>query len=398
MRIARILTRLNLGGPARQALASDPLLVERGHELRLFVGRPEPGEGDLYAAFEERGLDVVRINGMRRGVNPARDFMARRQLARELASFAPDVVHTHASKAGALGRSVLSGRSFEKTGRVHTFHGHVLEGYFPPAVSKRLVGVERRLARLTDRVLAVSHATADDLVRLQVCEEEKLVVVPPGIDMTRLLELPRPRETGGELRSLIGAKDEDVVVGVVGRLAEVKLPERAVSACELLAERHAHLHVVFVGDGELRGMLERRVQALEPERAERVHIVGGRQDMLPVLADLDAVLLTSRSEGMPVALIEAAAAGLPVVAMDVGGVSEVVVHERTGYLATNENELSFGLDALLSNVEERRGMGSRARLRIARRHEASVLAGKLEEIYGVVLSERRGEKRPEVRA
>ena len=101
---------------------------------------------------------------------------------------------------------------------------------------------------------------------------------------------------------------------------------------------------------------------------------------------------------MPVALIEAAAAGLPVVAMDVGGVSEVVVHERTGYLATNENELSFGLDALLSNVEERRGMGSRARLRIARRHEASVLAGKLEEIYGVVLSERRGEKRPEVRA
>lgn len=390
MRIARILTRLNLGGPARQALGSDPLLVERGHELRLFVGRPQPGEGDLFEAFVERGLDVVRVAGMRRGLNPARDFVARRQLARELVAFAPDVVHTHASKAGALGRSVLSAGRFEGTARVHTFHGHVLEGYFPAPVSRRLVAFERRLARTTDRILAVSHATADDLVRLGVTDEERLVVVAPGIDLARLLEIERPRTRAGSLRELVGAAADDLLVGVVGRLADVKQPERAVEIFELLAREHPRLQLVFVGDGELRGALERRVRALDEEAQRRVHLAGAVQEMEPVLSDLDALLLTSRSEGLPVALIEAAAAGLPAVASDVGGVGELVVHERTGFLGKANTELAFGLSQLLGNPDERKAMGERARLRIRGRHGADVLARRLEEIYDVVVTERRG--------
>jgi glycosyltransferase involved in cell wall biosynthesis len=391
MRILRLLTRLNLGGPARQALASDPILVERGHEVRLLAGTPEPGEGDLFAEFEARGLDVVRVRGLRRGVSPGRDVVAAWQIRREIAAFRPDVVHTHASKAGALGRRGATGSG--GPARVHTFHGHVLEGYFPAPLAARLVALERRLAARTDRIVAVSHATADDLVRLEVVEEDKLVVIQPGIDLGPLLSIERPeaREPGaGEVRNLIGAGPEDVVVGVVGRLAEVKRPGRALEVFELLAERHPQLHVVFVGDGDERRGLERRIERLAEGVRRRAHLLGARADMLGVLADLDGVLLTSRAEGLPVALVEAAAAGLPAVATDVGGVSEVLVHERTGFVGAGVEELAFGLSRLVSDPRERRAMGARARMRVQREHSAARLADRLEELYRVVCAERAG--------
>lgn len=390
MRIARILTRLNLGGPARQALASDPLLAARGHELGLFVGRPEPGEGDLFEAFRGRGLAPVRIDALRRGVSPVRDLAARRQLRRELERFRPDVVHTHASKAGALGRSALGKGTLRDVARVHTFHGHVLEGYFPAAVSRRLIAIERRLARETDRVLAVSHATADDLLRLGVVAEERLVVVPPGVELRELLALERSRRPpGDELRARLGLAPEGILVGVVGRLAEVKQPERALEVFLRVAGRYPAAQLVFVGDGELRGVLERRIGALEPGLRERVHMLGAVAEMVAVWAELDLVLSCSRAEGLPVALIEAGAAGLPAVARQVGGVEEVLVHERTGRLGASDEELAFGLAELLAAPDERRAMGQRARLRVARQHSAEALAERLEAVYETVLAERR---------
>jgi glycosyltransferase involved in cell wall biosynthesis len=391
LRIARVMTRLNLGGPARQALASDVRLKARGHVLRLFAGRVEPGEGDLFEALEARGVDVVRVEGLQRGLSP-RDLLVRRRLRRELAAFAPDVVHTHASKAGALGRSALATGRFDATARVHTFHGHVLEGYFPGPISARLVQAERRLARRTDRILAVSHATADDLVRLGVVEEDKIVVVPPGVELDELLAIERDEGNGradNALRTLVGARPETFLVGLVGRLAEVKRPLEALEVLRALAERHPTLELCFVGDGALRRSLERAIAGLGP-LAGRVHLVGARADMPTVLAGLDAVLLTSRTEGLPVALIEAGAAGLPVVASAVGGVGELVVHERTGWVGGTLEELVLGLERLLADRREARAMGARARLRVAARHGADALADRLEEVYRVVLAERRG--------
>ncbi len=385
MRIARILTRLNLGGPARQALASDPLLARRGHVVRLFTGTSGRGEGDLFDALREKGVDVVRVPGLGRQLSLPGDLRALYALRKELAAFAPDVVHTHASKAGAIGRraaKVLPGAA-----RVHTFHGHVLEGYFAAPISRGIVALERRLARETDRVIAVSHATADDLVRLKVVEDEqKLVVVQPGIDLDPLLAIGG---RDGALRELIGAVEGDFVVGVVGRLAEVKQPGVALDVFALLAPHHPRLHMVFVGDGPERGYLERRIGALPADLQRRAHMVGARMDMPAVLADLDLVLLTSRSEGMPVALIEAAAAGRPVVAMNVGGVAEIVVHERTGWLGTNADELAYGLAQYLEATPGAlSGLGVRARLRVANRNSAEALATRLEQVYQVVVEER----------
>lgn len=384
MRIARVLTRLNLGGPARQALASDPLLLERGHELCVFAGRSEPGEGDLGADFEARGIRVLRVPGLARAPSPLGDLRALRFLRRELRRFAPDVLHTHASKAGALGRAAA--RDLERTARVHSFHGHVLEGYFGDFVSKRLIAHERRMARGTQRVIAVSHATADDLVRLGVVEEERLVVVPPGVELGALLAI---RGRSNVLREQIGAGPADFVVGLLGRLAPVKRPERALEVFELLARRHPGLHLCFVGDGSLRRMLERRIGALEPELARRAHLLGARADVPAVLADLDALLLTSRSEGMPVALVEAGAAGLPVVAAEVGGVGELVAHERTGLLGRETDELAFGLARLIEDRALGRALGARARLRVSARHSAEALARRLEAVYEAVVAERR---------
>jgi glycosyltransferase involved in cell wall biosynthesis len=384
MRIARVLTRLNLGGPARQALASDPVLVRRGHRVRIFAGSPAGGEGDLFDAFAARGLDVVRVPGMSRAISIAGDVRALCALRAELADFAPDVVHTHASKAGVLGRRAA--RRLEHAARVHTFHGHVLEGYFHAAVSKGIIALERRLARETDRVVAVSHATADDLLRLGVlADEKKLVVVPPGIDLDPLLALA---ERDGALRELAGVGPDDVLVGVVGRLAEVKRPGWALDVFEMLGQRYPHLHVAFIGDGGERRMLERRIRALPDALARRAHVLGARDDMAPVLADLDVVLLTSRSEGLPIALVEAAAAAKPVVAANVGGVGEIVAHERTGFLGATVEELAFGLAQIVDAPPLRAAMGQRARLRVHDRYSAQALADRLEAIYRVVVEER----------
>jgi glycosyltransferase involved in cell wall biosynthesis len=381
VRVARVLTRLNLGGPARQVLASDPELARRGHELRLFVGAPEAGEGDLFELARARGLDVVRVPGLTRRPAPLQDLRAARFLRRALAEFAPELVHTHASKAGALGRRA-AWRAGART--VHTFHGHVLEGYFPDAVSRLLVRQERKLAARTDRIVAVSHATADDLVRLGVVPEERLSVVPPGVDLAALAEV---RARSHHLRRIVGAADDVVLVGVVGRLAPVKRPELAVDVFELLAQRYPRLELCFVGDGELRGALERRIEGGAQAVRRRVHMVGAQENMVAVLADLDAVLLTSRSEGLPVALIEAAAAALPVVATNVGGVAELVAHERTGYLGSDVDELAYGLAQLLDDPAGRAAMGQRARLRVLARHSAAALAERLEALYRAVLEE-----------
>jgi glycosyltransferase involved in cell wall biosynthesis len=232
----------------------------------------------------------------------------------------------------------------------------------------------------------VSHATADDLLRLRVIEDErKLVVVAPGIDLEPLLAI---EGRDGALRELAGVADGDVLVGVVGRLAEVKRPAWALDVLEMLAPRYPALHVCFIGDGSERGMLERRIRGLPDGLERRAHVIGARESMAPVLADLDVVLLTSRSEGLPIALVEAAAAARPVIATNVGGVGEIVAHERTGFLGTTVEELAFGLAQLLDSPPLCAAMGQRARLRVQDRYSARALASRLEALYRGVVEER----------
>ena len=385
MRIARIMTRLNLGGPARQALASDPELSRRGHELRLFTGAPQEGEGDLFEEARRSGIDVVRVPGLGRNPKPGADLSALRSLRASLSSYSPDVLHTHATKAGLLGRLASRGRPWPL---VHTFHGHVLEGYFSKPVSSALTWSERMLAASTSKILAVSERTREDLLRLKVAPAHKLAVVTPGVALDELLGLDLVEASAGAaFRERCGCVEGEVLVVVVGRLASVKRPLVALEAFCRAASREPRLRLAFVGDGAERTALEASLAELPSALRERVTLQGAMASMLPVLAGADLVLLSSRSEGMPVALIEAAAAAVPVVATPVGGVPELVVHGETGRLAEDAVGLGLSLVELARHEHLRRSMGLAARGRVRVRHSGAALADRLESVYSSVREE-----------
>lgn len=370
---------MNLGGPARQVLASDPWLQSQGHEVLVLAGEPEIGEGDLRAELGATGVRVEGIASLSRRVSPLADRRAGREIRRALECFRPDVVHTHASKAGALGRRAAWALGIPA---VHTFHGHVLEGYFPAPVNLVLRALERRLARRTERLLAVSRATAADLVRLRIAPPGRVHVQLAGTVLEPFLE---PAAFEGALRGRLGLDPGDLLVGVVGRLAEVKRPGLALRAFARAAERDSRLHLVFVGDGEGRPALEALLASFSEDLASRVHLVGAHTRMAPVMQDLDLVLGASRSEGLPLAFIEAGAAALPVVSTPVGGVPELVEHGRTGLLMDGEAGLAAGVLELAGDLDLRLRLGAAARGRVLERHSAGALGRGLEGHYRAAL-------------
>ncbi|MEM9802792.1 MAG: glycosyltransferase family 4 protein, partial [Planctomycetota bacterium] len=364
-------------------------LVARGHRVRVFTGAPEPGEGSLEGELVAAGVDVVRVPGLRRGLSAVAtgaDARASRFLRRALAAFGPDVVHTHASKAGAIGRRAARA-SAPAAGCVHTFHGHVLEGYFPAPVSYALRRIEARLARTTDRILAVSSATRDDLARLGVAAAERIEVVRPGIRLDGLLALPEERP-GAPLRRELGVPRDALIVGVVGRLAPVKRTELALDVFADVAREFPDAHLVVCGDGSERAALEARRDALAGGIAARVHLIGARDDVLSVHEALDVLLGTSFAEGMPVAMIEAAAAARPVVSTAVGGVPELVRNGVTGLLAADRDGLAAALASLAGDADMRAEFGRSARVHARGAHTAEALADRLEDVYARMVGSR----------
>lgn len=391
MRIARVLTRLNLGGPARQVLGSDPILQARGHEVTVFVGAPEPGEGNLADELRATGVDVRHVPGLRRGFSSVLvdDRRAQRYLTQAFEELRPDVVHTHASKAGAVGRRAAL-RSIPSVPRVHTFHGHVLEGYFPAPIGLLLRQIEARLARSTDQLIAVSEATAADLVRLGVSGAERIEVCPPGIQLDAFLNLPGlalPSERAStDLRRSLSIPPSAPVVGVIGRLAPVKRTFLAVEVFAAVAREFPDARLLIAGDGSERRHVEARVAELPESVARRVSLLGAVQDVVPVHGAIDLLLSTSRAEGMPVAMIEAAAAGRPVVSTAVGGVSELVQNGVTGLLAVDRDGLAAAIAGLFGAPEDALSLGNRARMRVQERHSAEALATRLDVVYTRLLT------------
>jgi glycosyltransferase involved in cell wall biosynthesis len=209
----RVITRLNIGGPAQQAAALSEELARLGWETLLAIGTPEPSEGNMEHLLAQRNIRWTRIPWMRRGLHPVRDFLAWGVLLRTLLAEKPQILHTHTAKAGALGRSagityrILSRKPLKM---VHTYHGHVLTDYFSPVASSVFRTIERSLALFTDCLIAVSPLVRDDLVRLRVAPQEKIRVVPLGFPLQHLKAVGPPPEEGPP------------AVGIVGRLVPVK--------------------------------------------------------------------------------------------------------------------------------------------------------------------------------
>jgi glycosyltransferase involved in cell wall biosynthesis len=306
--VLQVCTRLNVGGPARHldGLARGlpaPFVTE------VAAGPAPEVEGELSMPVLVHDVPLVRRP------SPARDRAALRRLDEVLAARRPALVATHTAKAGTLGR-VAAWRSPTRPVTVHTFHGHLLDGYSAPPLRRAVLLTERRLARRTDALVAVSPEVRDELLDAGVGHPDRWHVLPIALDLDGFAPAVTTR---GRLRARLGLDPGTPLVGAVGRLAAIK--DLGV-LLEATAQLPSDVHVVLVGDGPERARLSDL--AAELGIADRVHLVGWWDEVTEVYPDLDVVVLTSRNEGTPSALLEASAAARPVVATDVGGVGHVL--------------------------------------------------------------------------
>jgi glycosyltransferase involved in cell wall biosynthesis len=384
IRVLRVIARLNVGGPSLHVSYLSSELDKIGYETRLVAGRVGEGEGSMEYEARARGIDPILIPQLQREIEPIADIAAVRTLLRIIREFKPHVLHTHTAKAGAVGRTAarLAGADRPRA-VVHTFHGHVLHGYFSPTVARGFLTIERTLARSTDALIAVSPEVRDDLVELGVAPAERFVIVRLGLDLdSRTAAAPGAREAE---RAALGVPPERFLIGWLGRMTEIKRVDDLLKAFAGVRAAGADASLVLVGDGPLRRKLE--VQAAALGIADRTHFVGYRTDVGSLYAALDAVTLSSANEGTPVAVIEALAAGLPAVATDVGGVADVVPDGRAGFLvpAGDHDAMAERLLRLAGDVELRHRLGEGGAAWVRERYSVPRLVSDIDRLYRSLL-------------
>lgn len=327
LKIVRVIARLNIGGPARHVIYLAEKMNHGSFRTVLVKGAESKTEGTMEDIAKARGVGCLFIPKLGREIRASDDWGAFRELLRLLRNERPDILHTHTAKAGALGR--LAGWIYRWTtpgGRdlkiFHTFHGHVLQGYFSPLKTQFFRWVERLLALISTRVITLSEGLRDELVSFGIAPREKIQVVSLGLELSEFLDIGNKNGDDGSLRHSCKIPPEAFVVGIVGRLVPIKDHQTLFEAARLLISEGMDLHLLIVGDGELRSPLER--QALEMLPEDRAHFTGWRFDLSRVYRDVDLVVLCSLNEGTPVSLIEAMAASRPVVATGVGGVPDLL--------------------------------------------------------------------------
>jgi glycosyltransferase involved in cell wall biosynthesis len=338
-------------------------------------------EHDL-AALEALGVGVLRLP-MVREVRPLTDWRHARALERHVRALVPDVVHTHSSKAGALGR-VAAARAGARA-IVHTPHtfAFLFAAMFSPAKRRLFRAVERRLARRTDLVVAVSASEAETIAASGVVPRERLRVVPNGIDPAPYRAAP-PAD-----RAALGVPEQAPLLALVGLLNVAKGQDLALRA--LARPELQQVWMLIVGHGETRAALEDQARALGI--AGRVRFLGWRGDVPELLKASDALVLPSRWEGLPYVVLEAFAAGLPVVAAAVDGARELVLDGQTGFTAAvgDERDLARAIGRLVAlPAAERQALGRRGRERVAERYSARAMAAGLVAVYREALERRRG--------
>lgn len=380
IRVLRVIARMNLGGPAHHVALLSGRLDRRRYETLLVSGRVGPGEEE-HTGFD--GVTVRYIDSLGPEIRPLQDIRALFALIRLIRAFRPTIVHTHTAKAGMLGRTAALLAPGPRPVVVHTYHGHVLRGYFGSLKSRAFRLLERALARVSDRLIGVSSATVEELVELGIAPRSKFTVVPLGLELEPFLALDLDPDPS--LRQELGAGAGDVLFTYTGRLVPIKRPDVMLRAVAIARNGGAAVRVAVVGDGALRPELE--TLARELGCSDAVHFLGYRRDLARIAAGSDAALLTSDNEGTPVALIEAAAAGRPAVSTSVGGVSDIVVG-GTGFLAPPGDcaAIAAHMARLAGDSSLRLSMGSRAREHVRKHFGAARLLVDIDALYSRLLA------------
>ncbi|MEA3346054.1 MAG: glycosyltransferase [Chloroflexota bacterium] len=375
-KVIRVIARLNIGGPAIHTSLLTAGLEEEGFETLLVTGIPGQHEGDMSYLAQEMEIEPIVIPELRRNINPKDALIALFKLYRLLRRERPQVVHTHTTTAGLLGR--LAAKLVGVPVILHTFHGHVLRGYFSPTVSKALTWIERFLALLSDKIVTVSEGQRRELAELGVAPLGKIIVVHLGFELEDILTCESHR---GELRHELGISNDDRLIGIVARLTSIKNHRLFLQMAKLVAEAMPQTRFLVVGDGELREELEAYARDLGLD--ERVIFTGWWRDLPRLYADLDVMTLTSINEGTPTSLIEAMAARVPVVATEVGGVPDIVADGKTGYLVRpgDAQGMAEAVIELLRNPKRAQEMGQKGQEAAYPKFAAQTLIANVKELY-----------------
>lgn len=387
IRVLRVIARMNVGGPAYHVSLLSGRLDPDRYDTLLVSGQVGPGEGSFDELARRYGARHRVLPALGPELDPLRDLRALVELVRIVREVRPHVVHTHTAKAGMVGRVAARLGGGPRPVVIHTYHGHVLSGYFGRVQTGFYRLLERGLAHLSNRLIAVSRAVADDLVGFAVAPRERFTVVPLGLELDRFLQVG-PADGNG-VRDDLGVGDDEVLLTAVGRLVPIK---RLDVLLEAFARTRGPVRLAIVGDGELRGDLEE--QAARLDIGDRVTFLGFRMDLDAIQAATDIAVLSSDNEGTPVALIEAAAAATAAVATNVGGVADVVV-PATGRLvgAGDAEAMAAALTELAADAHLRRRMGDAAREHVATRFASERLLRDIDALYQRELEEHRGRRR-----
>ena len=376
IRVMRIIARMNVGGPAVQVSGLMRGFNETVFDHRLYTGYCAVDEAD-YLDTVATDVKAVRIQGFGRRVSLGGDLKAFISLVSEIRDFKPHVIHTHTAKAGFLGR-IASIISFQPSIRVHTFHGHLLNGYFGPFKRSLVVIAEKFLALFTHQLLAVGDKVRQDLLQAGIGSKSKFGLMPPGLTIGIL---PDRQDS----RTALALPVDSLQCAFIGRVTQIKRPDRFLDVVNEIKKRGIELDFFIAGDGELLEMCRERIK----KEGLPVTILGWQSDIERVLSAADIVVLTSDNEGTPLSLIQAGMAGLPVVTTNVGSVPEVVLDGSTGIVTgLDVQEIANALEKLVNDKVLRANLGAAAQKFTMSNFGVECLVHDHEELYKKLLSSR----------
>ena len=373
IKVAYIVTRMNTGGVA--VLISELVsgLDPNKYEAQLITGTCSPDEED-YIHARRITLGEVRIPSMSRSIRPLMDLKSFITLTGTLRRFNPDIVHTHTSKAGLMGR-IASRIAVPHAKVVHTFHGHLLQGYFSKVATRVLVLTERNLARISDVLVSMGNEVKKNLLEVKIGKDDQYVVAFPGV------KLSQPNLDNQQVLKFRDAHTAQVILTFVGRLSPIKRCDRILEIARSGAIAKQPIHFLVIGDGELRAELERESFGLP------ITFIGWQSRIEDWLAASNAAILLSDNEAVPLAMIEAGYASLPVIATNVGSMSDVVIDEVNGYLVeTSIDDIVEKVLLIAKDASQRELMGSKGRELAIAHFSVAAMISKHEEIYSQLMN------------
>lgn len=379
-----------IGGPSHNVTLLSAYLSPE-FETKLLVGKKDPDEKDATYIAEQLGLVPIEIAEMRRSVLPFNDIIAYFKIKKIIREFKPDIVHTHASKSGAIGR--FAARSCKVPLVVHTFHGHVFHSYFNSFISSLIVRFERFMAKRTDAIIAISDSQKHELTEMyRIAPADKIFTVPLGFNLDKFsVDTDKKRVI---FRNKYGFDSDELIVGIIGRIVPIKNHEMFLEVAARLITAYGKKGVRFaiIGDGEVRPQIEKKAQDLgltysyfitHPKEKTDVVVTSWETEIDQALAGLDIVLLTSQNEGTPVSLIEAQSARKPVVSTNVGGVEDVVIHGETGFITNLDEVEQFTgyVNTLIENPDLCQRMGNAGYENVIKRYSKQRLVADMRKLY-----------------